>query len=117
MRLYVVSFRTKLAALLFMAAFFLIIAVASSDAVTYKNVSTVNHFGSDELEMQDVTAEQHASESVSNQKPAVLNAVSGEEYKITVNKNAVHTLVAAAAIAANTINAHNTDDPAQAEGF
>ena len=97
MRLYVVSLRTKLVTLFCIAAF-LIIAVVSSDALTDKNVSTVNHFGSDELKVPGVSADQWASTPAANPESAVLNAVSGEKPEMDTENQMLFALVAAAAI-------------------
>jgi len=114
---FVVSVRTKLVTVMCIVAFFMI-AVVSSAALTDKRLNKVkNHFESDELKVQGITAEQWASASIANPKAAVLNAVSGEKPKMASKKRVLHTLVAAAVIGgANTIYGHNDDDPAQVGG-
>ena len=62
MRLYVVSVRTKVVAVLSIVAFIMIAVVSSAD-LSSEGLNKVNnkHFKNDELKVQGVTAEQRAS--------------------------------------------------------
>ena len=107
MKLYVVSVRAKLVAVLSIVAFILI-AVVSSASLTGKSLNKVNnHFKSDELKVQDVTTEQLASEAV------VLNAVSSEKPKMFTNNEVMYTLVAAATVISGEfeVNDPNNNSP------
>ena len=97
MKLYVVSVRTKLVAVLSIVAF-IMIAVFSSADLTGKSPNKVNnHFKSDEKKVQGVTPEQWSSIV----KP-----------KMSTKKEVLYTLVAAAVIGGEyKINDSNLDDP------
>ena len=113
MKLYVVSGRAKLAAVLSIFAFIMIAAVSSSD-LTGKGLNPAeNHFKNDELKVQGVTSEQWGSASVANSEAAVTNTVSGEKPGMSSENNVLYTIVAAAAIGeAYPVN----DDPDPAGG-
>ena len=97
MKLYLVSVRTKLVAVLTIVAFIMIAVVSSAD-LTGKRLNKVNnHFKSAELKVQGVTTEQW--ESIA--KP-----------KMSTKKEILYTLVAAAVIGGEfKINDPNDDDP------
>ena len=83
MKLYVVSVRTKVVALLSIVAFIMIAVVSSADLSGKGQNKVDNHFKSDELKMQDAAAEQLVS---------IVNP------KMSTKKEVLYTLVAAAVI-------------------
>ena len=97
MKLYVLSVRTKLVAVLSIVAFIMIAVVSSAD-LTGKRLNKVNNqFQSDELKVQSFKAEQRAF----TVKP-----------KNFTKKEVLYTLVAAAVINGESkINDPNDDDP------
>ena len=109
MKLYVVSFRTKLVAVFSIVAF-IMIAVVSSASLTEKKPNKVdNHFKNDELKVQGVTAGQW--ETIVNSKATVLSAVSVEKPKMSNKKEVLYTVVAAAVIGGESaINDPNDND-------
>ena len=109
MKLFAVSGRTKLFAVLSIVVFIMIAVVSSAD-LTGKRLNEVdNHFKSDELKVQGVTSEQW--ETSVNPKAAILNAVSVEKPKMSTKKEVLSTIVAAAMIGGvHSINDPNDDD-------
>ena len=109
MKLYVVSFRTKLVAVFSIVAFIMIAVVSSAD-LTGTTLNKVNsHLKSDELKVQGVTAGQW--ETIVNSKATVLSAVSVEKPKMSNKKEVLYTVVAAAVIGGESaINDPNDND-------
>ena len=96
MKLFVVSVRAKIVAVLSIVAFIMIAVVSSAD-LTGKRLNKVNnHFKSDELKMQDTAAEQ----PVSIVKP-----------KMSTKKEVLYAVVAAAVVGVKyAVHDPNDDD-------
>ena len=104
MKLYVVSVRTKLVAVLSIVAF-IMIAVVSSASLTEKKPNKVdNHFKNDELIIQGVTFEQQVSKAV------VLDAVSSKKPKMFTKKEVLYKLVAAATVIGGEFEVNDPND-------
>ncbi|MGD9162492.1 MAG: hypothetical protein PVG39_29060 [Desulfobacteraceae bacterium] len=106
MKLYAVSVRTKLFAVLSIVAF-IMIAVVSSAGLTGKRLNKVNdHFKNDGLKVQGVTTVQRASKAVD------LNAVSSKKPKMPTEKVVLYTLVAAATVIGGEFEINDPNDDA-----
>jgi hypothetical protein len=109
MKLFVVSVRTKLVAVLSIVAFIMIAVVSSAD-FTGKRLNTVNnHLKSDELKVQGITDERW--DTIVDPKPAVLNAVNVEKPEMSTKKEVLYAVVAAAVVGVKyAVHDPNDDD-------